>query len=207
MKINSRKTKPAARRETRAGTAVGLLCGLLAWWCFLCPAPARGQVSPAPPAAGLAAARGFLDLGQPDEAEFEIKRFLFFNDHGSQTGAALDLLAQVERRRTSGPGRRVQPSPGPVGALVRLYQDRLRTFRSPESECPSHPSCSAYTLQALEKHGTLMGVFMFVDRLWRETRTAGTPPFVYAGGRKLHFDPLELNDYWLGAAGKSGGTP
>ena len=79
--------------------------------------------------------------------------------------------------------------------LIRFYRDHLRTFK--HSSCPSYPHCSKYTIEAVNKHGILLGTFIFVDRLFREVTTAGTPPFVRFRGKKLHYDPLEANDYWL----------
>jgi putative component of membrane protein insertase Oxa1/YidC/SpoIIIJ protein YidD len=64
--------------------------------------------------------------------------------------------------------------------------------------CPSYPSCSEYSRQAIAKHGPIIGAMLTTDRLMRcgrdETKTA---PRIYFKGRWLYYDPLENNDFWL----------
>ncbi len=49
--------------------------------------------------------------------------------------------------------------------LVRLYQ-RLISPALPPS-CRFYPSCSAYAVEALERHGALRGTFLAVKRIGR----------------------------------------
>jgi putative membrane protein insertion efficiency factor len=49
--------------------------------------------------------------------------------------------------------------------LVRLYQ-RLVSPALPPS-CRFYPSCSAYAVEALERHGALCGTFLAVKRIGR----------------------------------------
>jgi hypothetical protein len=149
-------------------------------------------------------ARQLLSEGDIKGAQAELKRFLFFCPEEDQAGEARQLLATLEAGSGTGAeateaGKSDGPSGGGrvVSAAVRFYQDHLRTFRRPGASCPSYPSCSVYTLEAVEKHGAFLGMFIFIDRFWREVTTAGKPPHVLSDGRKLHFDPLENNDYWL----------
>ncbi len=64
-----------------------------------------------------------------------------------------------------------------VTAALRIY----KRWISPclPSACRFYPSCSEYMLEAVEKHGTLRGVFLGLRRLLR------CHPF-HAGG----FDPV-----------------
>ena len=50
-------------------------------------------------------------------------------------------------------------------ALVRFYQLAISSWRPPS--CRFHPSCSAYALQALERHGAAKGSLLTAQRLLR----------------------------------------
>ncbi len=49
--------------------------------------------------------------------------------------------------------------------LVRLYQ-RTVSPMLPQT-CRFHPSCSAYSIEALREHGTLRGIWMTLRRILR----------------------------------------
>ena len=49
--------------------------------------------------------------------------------------------------------------------LIRLYQLTLSPFLG--TRCRYHPTCSAYTQEAIEKHGVFRGAFLGVRRLFR----------------------------------------
>lgn len=69
------------------------------------------------------------------------------------------------------------PLPGGEGALqgplmksfligfVRLYQLLISPVLG--SNCRYHPSCSAYTIEAMEKHGAFNGIWMGIRRVLR----------------------------------------
>lgn len=61
--------------------------------------------------------------------------------------------------------------------LIRLYQKYLSPMKS--TKCPYWPSCSAYAVEALEKHGALKGS---VYAAWRVLRCN---PFSHGG-----YDPV-----------------
>lgn len=65
------------------------------------------------------------------------------------------------------------------------------------NRCPMYPTCSRYAVEAIEKHGVLMGWVMTCDRLIRcgrdETRLS--PP-VWIKGAKHTYDPVDANDFW-----------
>ncbi|MHC4942638.1 MAG: membrane protein insertion efficiency factor YidD [Planctomycetota bacterium] len=50
-------------------------------------------------------------------------------------------------------------------ALVRLYQRAISPLKLPT--CRFHPSCSAYFIEAVEKHGAFKGSFMGIWRILR----------------------------------------
>ncbi|MBU2551091.1 MAG: membrane protein insertion efficiency factor YidD [Proteobacteria bacterium] len=162
---------------------------------------AGGTARAAPPDAvrALDFARVLHQAGDLDGAAGEARRFLFFFPDDPRAAQARALLERIRSEQPLSAPARQERTIGLAAGLIRFYQDHLRTFRHPEAQCPSYPNCSAYALQAIAKHGSLMGAFMAVDRLWREVSTAGTPPRVVHDGRLLHYDPLEWNDYWLSA--------
>jgi len=64
------------------------------------------------------------------------------------------------------------------------------------NRCPMSPTCSAYGLQALEKHGLFIGSIMTVDRLMREMDERDLVPLIQAD-REYHYDdPVGANDFW-----------
>ena len=48
-------------------------------------------------------------------------------------------------------------------ALIRFYQKAISPMRPPA--CRFLPTCSAYTLEALEKHGAAKGAWLALKRL------------------------------------------
>lgn len=49
--------------------------------------------------------------------------------------------------------------------LIRLYQRLLSPLLGPR--CRFHPTCSAYAVQALERHGVVRGSFLAARRIAR----------------------------------------
>ena len=62
--------------------------------------------------------------------------------------------------------------------------------------CPSYPTCAAYSKEAYEKHGALIGTFMTVDRLFHEASEAKFSPTVEVYGVPRIYDPVSSNEYW-----------
>jgi len=86
----------------------------------------------------------------------------------------------------------------PFSALVNFYRGPLNHLSAVRmGECPMHPSDSEYSLQALNRHGMIVGWIMSVDRLMRcgrdETKLA---PKVLVNGKWRTYDPVENNDFW-----------
>lgn len=50
-------------------------------------------------------------------------------------------------------------------ALIRLYRLLLSPFLGPC--CRFHPSCSAYAIEAIERHGALRGTMLAVRRVFK----------------------------------------
>jgi len=62
--------------------------------------------------------------------------------------------------------------------------------------CMMHPSCSTYSLMAIERHGFIMGYIMTVDRLIHENNEMDFAEIVKIGDHARYHDPVENNDFW-----------
>ncbi|MBT3010934.1 MAG: membrane protein insertion efficiency factor YidD [Candidatus Thiodiazotropha sp. (ex Lucina aurantia)] len=73
-----------------------------------------------------------------------------------------------------------------VISLIKLYQTILSPFVG--QHCRFYPSCSTYALEALEKHGTLQGLWLSIKRVsrchpWHE---GGVDPVPEPRKKQLH---------------------
>jgi len=97
-------------------------------------------------------------------------RNLFFLNTGcclaQALGCGMDLFlvapSTLRRVRAESPGGRVADR---LIAAVRLYQREVSPRRAPC--CHFTPTCSAYAIEALERHGALRGSWLTVRRLVR----------------------------------------
>jgi hypothetical protein len=62
--------------------------------------------------------------------------------------------------------------------------------------CPSYPTCAAYSKQAYQKHGAILGTLMTVDRLFHEADEARFSPIVEVYGVRRIYDPVSANEFW-----------
>jgi putative membrane protein insertion efficiency factor len=78
---------------------------------------------------------------------------------------------------------------------VKGYQKYISSMKA--GECPMHPSCSAYSIEAIKKHGAIIGFIMTVDRLIHESNEMDHAPIILKGGNIVKFsDSVENNDFW-----------
>ena len=79
--------------------------------------------------------------------------------------------------------------------LVNLYRNHISPIDG--DRCPSLPTCSSYSVQAMERHGLFLGWMMTVDRLLHEGQEeTKVSPVVYHEGKWRIFDPVQSNDFW-----------
>jgi len=54
---------------------------------------------------------------------------------------------------------------GLIVGIIRFYQRRISPLTGPT--CRFHPTCSQYTLQAVQKYGSLKGSWLGIRRIFR----------------------------------------
>jgi putative component of membrane protein insertase Oxa1/YidC/SpoIIIJ protein YidD len=87
----------------------------------------------------------------------------------------------------------------PLSGMIRFYQGPMNHLSAVRfGECPMHPHCSEYALEAIEKHGMILGWFMTCDRLMRCGRDeTDISPEILVDGKWKTLDPIDCNDPWL----------
>ena len=80
---------------------------------------------------------------------------------------------------------------------VEFYRKYISTVAG--SRCSMYPSCSKYSIDALKKHGPVVGYIMTCDRLMRcgrdEVRLSSP---IWINGKRRCYDPVRNNDFWWG---------
>ncbi len=77
---------------------------------------------------------------------------------------------------------------------LKIYQNGLSPLVN--SKCAMVPSCSHYSLEAVEKYGAARGILLTADRLLHEGRIARVSPVVRTPEKVLYIDPVENNVLW-----------
>lgn len=103
---------------------------------------------------------------------------------------------ETSRRDAQGAVRSQRLSPGQqlTGAFFRLFQEYISPVDG--DRCPSYPTCSQYGLEAVWKHGVLMGLVMSFDRFIHESDEIRRTPLIRVHESYRHYDPVENNDFW-----------
>ncbi|WP_160164984.1 membrane protein insertion efficiency factor YidD [Chrysiogenes arsenatis] len=89
------------------------------------------------------------------------------------------------------PSTSLSPGKALGKGLLRVYQETLS--RTDHSRCPSYPSCSHYTLEAIDRFGLWRGMFMGADRMLHEADMSDNPSRIFRNGRWYVYDPIERN--------------
>ena len=90
----------------------------------------------------------------------------------------------------------LQPSPGQkvTEGLIRIFQKYISPVDG--DRCPCYPTCSQYGLEAIRKHGALVGTVMTVDRLIHESDEIRLVRAIKVYDSYRYYDPVENNDFW-----------
>jgi len=86
------------------------------------------------------------------------------------------------------PGQRV------VQGLIGFFQNYISPVDG--DRCPSYPTCSQYAIEAVRKHGALVGMVMGFGRLIHESDEIYRAPKIWKDGFYRSYDPVENNDFW-----------
>ncbi len=78
--------------------------------------------------------------------------------------------------------------------LLSFYQKLINPAIA--GRCPMYPTCSQYSIQALHKHGPLIGIVMTADRMIHEVNEQQYAPMIRVGNRLRFHDTVENNDFW-----------
>lgn len=106
------------------------------------------------------------------------------------------LFSSADREAArSNPEIRIHPiAATPFLWLLKIYQNHITHIDG--DRCPMYPTCSQYSVQALRKHGPVLGVIMTADRLLHEADEQRYAFMVRVGNRYRYSDPVEENDFW-----------
>lgn len=82
----------------------------------------------------------------------------------------------------------------PFLGLLKFYQ----RFISPMDgdRCPLYPTCSQYSIEAIRRHGPVVGLIMTADRLIHEADERHLSQAAMVGSRMRFLDSLNDNDFW-----------
>jgi putative membrane protein insertion efficiency factor len=78
--------------------------------------------------------------------------------------------------------------------LIRIFQKYISPVDG--DRCPCYPTCSQYGVEAIRKHGALVGTVMTIDRLIHESDEIRRVPVIRIYGSYRYYDPVENNDFW-----------
>lgn len=128
-------------------------------------------------------------------AVFFCAPFAFGGEWGAwSVSSAAPVIAQPQqavRRQDLQKSRLID---APFLGLLKFYQ----VFISPMDgdRCPLYPTCSQFSIQAIRRHGPVIGVVMTADRLMHEANESRLSQKVMVGSRIRGVDSLDDNDFW-----------
>lgn len=82
----------------------------------------------------------------------------------------------------------------PFVSLVKGFQLAISPVDG--ARCRMYPTCSAYSLDAFRRHGTIKGLVLTADRLLHEADEHDFAPVIIKHGVYRYYDPVERNDFW-----------
>lgn len=78
--------------------------------------------------------------------------------------------------------------------MIQFYQRVLSSQDG--ANCPMRPTCSEFTLQAIQRYGLVQGILIGADRLLRDNPWSHDYPIGSTGNRFFLVDPVEEHVLW-----------
>lgn len=104
-----------------------------------------------------------------------------------------DFSAAVDNEQPS--DQEMSPGARLLSLAVNFYRETVS--RVDGERCRMYPSCSAYSLEAIKKHGFFSGYVMTADRLIHESNEMDhAPKIILKNGKERYYDPIGSNDFW-----------
>lgn len=123
-----------------------------------------------------------------------------YADENSFTPWNFNQLSKVNQYQQSSKRSKYLSTSSPFIDIIR------RTYQAVSAvdgdRCQMTPTCSAYSIQVMEKHGFIIGFVMTADRLIHESDEMYLAPLVQSGTESRFFDPVSHNDFWWYEDGK-----
>jgi putative membrane protein insertion efficiency factor len=79
--------------------------------------------------------------------------------------------------------------------ILKFYQRNISPLDG--DKCSMYPTCSAYGVDALNKHGAVLGYVMTCDRLLHEGEERNYVKKIKKFGYERYYDPVSNNDFWF----------
>jgi len=121
-------------------------------------------------------------------------------DTGEAASGHKDHLERWSGTYREHPVKATNPVSIPARWLIRIFQRYISPVDG--ASCSFYPSCSSYGLQAIEKHGVLIGIPMATERIIRNhhPNNPARYPVSEIGRHFYYLDPVEANDFWHATA-------
>jgi hypothetical protein len=162
--------------------------GTLAFFLAATPAARACEGAPA------ALARELSADGDRAACAVECRRVLLADPANAEAARLLAGTCAGQSARRPAPGGRRWIA-APFAAVIRFYGSQVSPAIG--RRCSLWPSCSAYAVEAVRKHG-LLGIAMYADRAVSEPGiVAAARRPVEVDGRRRYADPVEDHDWWM----------
>jgi|GEM_PF-462481 putative membrane protein insertion efficiency factor len=127
--------------------------------------------------------------------------------HTDEAFSASKLAPTIEHRDPPSWEKITQTEPGPRARSMQsniiefafsIYTNHITKIDG--ARCEHRPTCSRYAVDAVRKHGFVVGSWLTIDRLMRGSQSSSLrtlPIYKFENGRPYFRDPVEENDFFF----------